>query len=288
MDRGVIQERKPAWLKVPIPSGRDYSRVRDLVRSEGLHTVCESARCPNIGECWNRQTATFMILGDICTRNCRFCAVTSGRPTGLDEEEPRRVGEAVAALQLSYAVVTSVTRDDLADGGASQFAAVIREIRARNPRCSVEVLIPDFGGDEEALKTVFDARPDVLNHNVETVPRLYPTVRPQADYQRSLHVLRLAAQAGRVAKSGLMVGLGETPSEVEEVLHDLYGAGCRLVTIGQYLQPSPLHLRVERFVPPDEFERWRRLAFDIGFHHAEAGPLVRSSYHADRQWRESI
>ncbi|MDZ7372173.1 MAG: lipoyl synthase [candidate division KSB1 bacterium] len=290
MDRGIGQEAavlpKPHWLKIRLPGGEHYTQVKSLVSRHGLHTVCQSAQCPNLGECWSRGTATMMILGNVCTRNCRFCAVESGRPLPPDADEPRRVAEAVAALSLRYAVITSVTRDDLPDGGAEQFAAVIREIRLRNPECLVEVLIPDFKGDEQALNKVFSARPDVLNHNLETVPRLYPQVRPQADYGRSLAVLQKAAAAGLRTKSGLMVGLGETLQEVIDVLQDLYAAGCRMVTVGQYLQPSKSHLPVERYVSPQEFDEIARVARQIGFEHAECGPLVRSSYHAEEQlWK---
>jgi lipoic acid synthetase len=279
------KSRRPSWLKTRLPTGGEFLRVRELVEQQGLHTVCQSARCPNIGHCWSRGTATFMILGNVCTRNCRFCAVATGRPDPLDPDEPRRVAEAVRRLGLLYAVITSVTRDDLPDGGAQVFAETIREIRAAVPGCRVEVLIPDFGGSEEALRIVLEAQPDVLNHNLETVARLYPRVRPQADYQRSLLLLERAHGWGAVTKSGLMLGLGESDEEIREVMRDLRRVGCQVLTLGQYLQPSPAHLPVERFVPPEEFAHWREWGLALGFRHVESGPLVRSSFHADQQAR---
>ncbi|MBN1466711.1 lipoyl synthase [candidate division KSB1 bacterium] len=282
--QAVVDRRKPEWLKVKLPGGITFSRVKNLVAGGGLHTVCESAHCPNIGECWSRQTATFMLMGDTCTRNCRFCAVPGGPVAPLDADEPRRVAQAVQELGLHYAVITSVTRDDLADGGASHFARTIQEIRRARPSCQVEVLIPDFQGRRDALQTVIDAGPDVLNHNVETVPRLYALARPQADYQRSLHLLKEAHAQGAKTKSGLMVGLGEDSEEVLQVMHDLYRNGCRMLTIGQYLQPSKRHLPVARYVPPKEFDELKRSGLRLGFAHIEAGPLVRSSYHAEQQW----
>ncbi len=281
IERHRPRPRHPEWLKIRLANSPDYARVKGLVDRHQLHTVCQEARCPNMGECWSRGTATFMILGDICTRSCGFCAVKTGRPIGLDLDEPRRVADAVAKMHIRHAVITSVNRDELADGGASIFAMTIREIRKRVPECKVEVLIPDFQGDEAALKIVFDARPDVLNHNVETVPRLYPTVRPQADYQQSLNVLQRAKQAGLLTKSGLMVGLGEEADEVYDLLRDLYEHGVDIVTIGQYLQPTPNHLPIVRYVHPEEFERYREFGMRLGFKHVESGPLVRSSYHAE-------
>lgn len=275
--------RKPHWLKVKLSGGEGFAAVRGLVEQHGLHTVCQSARCPNIGECWGQRTATFMLMGDVCTRSCTFCAVEHGIPVPLDPDEAQRVAEAVAILGLEYAVITSVTRDDLPDGGAGHFAATIRAVRARRPPCKVEVLIPDFCGAAAALDEVIAAQPDVLNHNVETVPRLYPLVRPQADYRRSLAVLARAAKAGLLTKSGLMVGLGETVEEVLATMEDLRTVGCRMLTVGQYLQPSTRHLPVHRFVPPQEFERVRAAGLAMGFSHVEAGPLVRSSYHAAQQ-----
>ena len=279
----INQNRKPAWLKVRLPQGRNYQDVREIIDQHKLHTVCESARCPNVGECWSRRTATFMILGNICTRSCGFCAVKTGRPTELDLEEPYRVAEAVARLNLRHAVITSVNRDELKDGGAGIFAETIRQIRLRVPGCRVEVLTPDFKGDEEALDIIVEAAPDVFNHNVETVPRLYRTVRPQAKYDRSLYVLDYMKRHGLITKSGLMVGIGERPEEVIEVLRDLRRAGVDIVTIGQYLQPTPEHLPIDRYVTPEEFRWYREEGLAMGFAHVESGPLVRSSYHADEQ-----
>ena len=281
--------RHPPWLKVRISHEGDYAEVGDLVRNYHLHTVCQSARCPNIGECWRARTATFMILGEICTRNCRFCAVSSGQPAPLDPEEPARVGQAVQQLGLRHAVITSVTRDDLKDGGGAHFAETIHQIRLYTPACRIEVLISDLQGSIEALKTIVYARPDVLNHNIETVPRLYPLVRPQADYRRSLRLLEVVRELdGDLAtKSGLMVGLGETPDEIQQTMQDLRAMDCDLLTVGQYLQPSYGHLPVQRYVPPEEFDRLRKNGESLGFRHVEAGPLVRSSYHAAEQVLES-
>ncbi len=275
-------ERRPEWLKIHMPQGENYSELKTLMRSKGLHTVCEEARCPNIGECWGHRTATFMILGSVCTRSCGFCAVATGRPMALDWEEPRRVAEAVKQMGLRHCVVTSVNRDELRDGGAALFAATIRWIRRVNPECSVEVLTPDFKGDEDALRIVMDARPNVFNHNVETVPRLYKRVRPQAVYTRSLEVLKLAKAMNPAApvKSGFMLGLGEERDEVMQVLEDLRAHDVDIVTIGQYLRPSFKHLPVERYVKPEEFREFALAGKKLGFRHVESGPLVRSSYHA--------
>jgi lipoic acid synthetase len=273
--------RHPRWLKVPLPAGKNYHDVRKLVKQHHLHTVCQSAHCPNIGDCWGQRTATFMILGDICTRNCRFCAVTSGPPQALDRDEPRRVAEAVKKLSLRYVVITSVTRDDLPDGGAAIFAATIREIRKAVPACHVEVLIPDFNGSESAISAVIEASPDVLNHNVETVPSLYPTVRPEADYYRSIKVLQFAKHQGMITKTGLMLGLEETNDEVVAVMHDLREVDCDIFTLGQYLQPSSAHLPIDRYVSPMEFNQLKNIGKKMGFRHVEAGPLVRSSFHAE-------
>jgi lipoic acid synthetase len=252
------------------------------MRGLALHTVCEEAHCPNLGECWSRGTATFMILGELCTRACGFCAVKTGLPgTPPDPDEPRRVGEAVARMGLRHAVVTSVNRDDQPDGGASIFAATVREIRARVPGCAVEVLIPDFKGRWDALQTVVDVRPDVLNHNVETVPRLYRSARAGASFPRSLELLRRAKEAGLLTKSGIMVGLGEEPAEVEETIRAIRASGTDVLTVGQYLRPSPKHLPVLRYYSPAEFDALRAFALDLGFAHVESGPLVRSSYHAE-------
>lgn len=276
------EPKRPDWLRAPAPVGRNHGELRRLVEELELHTVCESAACPNIGECWNHRTATFMILGNVCTRRCGFCAVQKGAPLPADPDEPRRVAEAVAALDLRYAVVTSVNRDDRKDGGAELFALTIEAIRHRSPDCKVEVLIPDFQGSREALEMVMDARPDVLNHNIETVPRLYRQVRIGARYERSLELLREAKElAPEVpAKSGLMLGLGEESGEVREVMRDLRQHRVDILTLGQYLRPSKEHLPVARFVPPSEFDEHRRAGHELGFAHVEAGPLVRSSYHA--------
>lgn len=275
--------RKPPWLKRRIPAGASSRKVPDLLRKGGLHTVCEEALCPNQAECFSRGTATFLILGDRCTRDCRFCSVAHGPSRPPDPEEPVRVARAVHEMGLHYVVITSVTRDDLADGGAGLFARTIREIRARNPVTLVEVLIPDFQGDERALHKVLEARPDVLNHNLETVPRLYPSVRPEAVYRRSLELLeRVEAFDSTIpTKSGLMLGLGESPEEIGRTFGDLRRAGCSLLTLGQYLQPTRRHLPVHRFVPPDEFEEWRKVALDLGFAEVASGPFVRSSYRAE-------
>lgn len=273
---------KPPWLRVRFPSGSQYERTRRLLRQGRLHTVCQEACCPNMFECFARHTATFLILGDHCTRACTFCAVRSGLLQPPDPDEPRRVAEAAAAMNLQYVVVTSVTRDDLPDGGAAHFAATIGALRNRIPGVRVEILIPDFQGDLAALQSVLDARPDVLNHNLETVPRLYAEVRPQATYQRSLQLLqRAAAHAARIpTKSGLMLGLGETDDEIRKVLSDLRRVQCRILTLGQYLQPTAAHRPVARYVPPEIFDRWRREALAMGFDQAACGPFVRSSYQA--------
>jgi len=276
---------KPDWLKVKAPGSENYLRLKELMRGLHLHTVCEEARCPNIGECWHHGTATFMILGDVCTRACGYCAVAHGKPATLDLDEPARVGNAVEVLGLSYVVITSVDRDDLPDGGAGIFAETIRETRTRRPACRIEVLIPDFKGDAAALQTVLDAGPDVLNHNTETVPRLYRKARSGGRYPRTLELLqRSKAHAPHIpTKTGIMMGLGETHEEVVAVLHDLRGVGVDILTIGQYLRPSEGHLEMVRYYHPEEFAELKRLALDLGFGHVESGPLVRSSYHAHEQ-----
>jgi lipoic acid synthetase len=267
---------------VKAPQGPVFERLRGLIRGLDLHTVCEEAHCPNLGECWGRGTATFMILGDVCTRACGFCAVRTGLPgQPPDPDEPRRVADAVARMGLRHAVITSVNRDDRPDGGASAFAATIREVRARVPGCAVEVLIPDFKGRAEALQVVVDARPDVLNHNVETVPRLYRRVRPGASFPRSLELLRRSKDAGLPTKSGIMLGLGEERTEAEETIRAIRAAGTDVLTVGQYLRPSPQHLPVLRYYTPAEFDGLRAFALGLGFAHVESGPLVRSSYHAE-------
>lgn len=275
--------RLPPWLKVPLPGGPRYRGVHSLIERHRLHTVCQEARCPNMGQCFEEGTATFLILGDVCTRRCRFCAITSGRPFPSDPEEPRQVAEAVRTLGLRYAVVTSVTRDDLPDGGAAHFAATVTEIMKLSPHCLVEVLIPDFEGSEVALRQVVAAGPRVLNHNVETVPSLYPLVRPGGDYGRSLELLHRAKKRGATTKSGMMLGLGEGVAEVHRVMDDLRQVGCDLLTLGQYLRPSREHLPVARFYSPEEFDALAEEARALGFSGVEAGPLVRSSYHAHRQ-----
>jgi lipoyl synthase len=279
-----IDRSRPEWLKVRLPTGPTYENLRRLMRSKELHTVCEEAHCPNMAECWGAGTATFMILGDTCTRSCGFCAVKTGRPGFVDTEEPARVGDAVARMSLGHAVVTSVNRDELPDGGARIFAETIREIRRRSPGTTVEVLIPDFLGKPEALDAVLEATPEVLSHNVETVPRLYSRVRPQARYERSLGVLRRIAERGDgiVCKTGIMLGLGEAKDEVLATMRDIAAQGTHVLTIGQYLRPSPMHLPIERYWTPTEFAELRDEGMTMGYRHVESGPLVRSSYHAER------
>ena len=276
---------KPAWLKVRAPGSENYHRLKQLMRGLSLNTVCEEARCPNIGECWHHGTATFMILGDVCTRACGYCAVSHGRPATLDLEEPARVADAVKRLGLQYVVITSVDRDDLPDGGSSIFAETIRRTRALVPECRIEVLIPDFQGKADQLYTVLDAGPDVLNHNTETVPRLYRMARSGGRYSRTIELLARAHEyAPHIpTKSGIMVGLGEEWDEIIQVLRDLRGAGVAILTIGQYLQPTASHLPMARYYHPDEFRELKRIALDMGFGHVESGPLVRSSYHAHEQ-----
>lgn len=275
--------KRPEWLKAKIPAGPTYANLKRIVDTHRLHTVCEEARCPNMGECWSAGTATFMILGDICTRSCGFCAVKTGRPEyGLDWDEPYRVADAVQKLGIRHAVITSVNRDERKDGGAPIFAETIREIRRRVPSCRIEVLIPDFKGSEEALQIVLDARPDILNHNIETIRRLYPTVRPQANYDQSLELLDRAKKKGFVTKTGMMLGIGERTEEVLEAMRDLRSVDCDILTLGQYLQPTKDHLPIDRYVHPDEFRMLREAGLAMGFKHVESGPLVRSSYHAER------
>jgi lipoyl synthase len=278
-----LNARKPAWLRAKIPGGPVYQQTSQIVREHKLHTVCESAQCPNLGECWSRKTATIMILGNICTRSCGFCAVQTGRPTELDRDEPRRVAEAIRLMGLRHAVITSVARDELLDGGASIWAETIRAVRAENPGTAIEVLIPDFKGRWQDLETVLAARPDILNHNVETVPRLHKKVRPQARYARSLEMLRRAKSAGFVTKSGLMLGIGEHDDEIESTLRDMAADHLDILTLGQYLRPSAQHLPLYRWVPPEDFVRWKQFGLAIGFKVVESGALVRSSYHADEQ-----
>jgi lipoyl synthase len=278
----VVSVERPKWLRAPAPAGENYRDLKNLIGRLRLHTVCESAACPNVGECWNHRTATFMILGNVCTRRCGFCAVGKGAPLPVDYDEPRRVAEAVAAMGLRFAVITSVNRDDRKDGGAELFALTIRAIRERVPGCGVEVLIPDFQGNREALGLVMEAAPDVLNHNTETVPRLYRQVRLGARYERSLDILATAKRLrpNRPTKSGLMLGLGEIPEEVLSVMRDLRAQGVDMLTLGQYLRPSPKHLPIVRYLTPEEFAAFRQTGYEMGFQHVESGPLVRSSYHA--------
>ena len=281
--------RKPSWLKVKAPGGANYAQVRRVMRDLRLHTVCEEAHCPNVGECWEHRAATFMILGDLCTRNCAYCAVAHGTPLPADPEEPRRLAEAAAAMELQYLVVTSVDRDDLPNGGAEQFAAVVAETRRRLPGASIELLIPDFKGNAQALRIVLDAKPDILNHNLETVRRLYRLARPGGRYDRALELLARAKamDPSAVTKSGVMVGLGEEWDELVLALSDLRGVGVDLLTIGQYLRPSASHLPVARYYAPEEFAELARLGREMGYRHVESGPLVRSSYHAWDQARRA-
>jgi lipoic acid synthetase len=274
--------KKPRWLKKRLPTGPEYEKVKTVIGKDRLHTVCQEAKCPNMWECFSQQTATFLIMGSRCTRDCRFCSVAYGPTEPPDPAEPERVATAARQMGLRYVVITSVTRDDLPDGGAAFFAATIEAAHRQIPSAKVEVLIPDFQGNAEALQTVLDARPDVLNHNIETVPRLYTLVRPQARYKRSLQLLsRVQKYApGLPIKSGLMLGLGESSEEIRATLKDLIDAGCRILTLGQYLQPSKAHLPIKRFVTPEEFEQWRQIAIEIGFSEVASGPFVRSSYHA--------
>ncbi len=274
--------RRPAWLKVKAPGGENYAMLKGMMRSKKLHTVCEEARCPNISECWSAGTATFMILGDTCTRSCGFCAVKTGRPLMLDTQEPQRVAEAVHSMNLRHTVITSVNRDELADGGSIVFSETIHAVRTMNPGVTIEVLIPDFKGKKENLQRIFDARPDILNHNTETVPRLYRRVRPQAKYHWTLSVLEESKKQGLRTKTGIMLGLGETHEELVQVMKDLRSVGTDILTLGQYLQPTKLHLPVERFVHPQEFAEYKHIGEDMGFDLVESGPLVRSSYHAER------
>jgi lipoic acid synthetase len=274
---------KPPWLRMKMPGGDGYSRLLKLVNENRLHTVCQSAKCPNMGECWAAGTATLMILGNVCTRSCGFCHIATGRPPELDLDESRRVGKAVAMMKLGHVVITSVNRDELPDGGAEVWAETIHQIRLQSPGTNVEVLIPDFCGDWDALQKVLDQKPEILNHNLETAPRLYPRVRPQAKYGRSIELLRISKSQGFTTKTGMMLGIGEEESEIDQVLDDLVSIGCDILTLGQYLQPTAEHLPVERWVHPDEFAMWKERGEEKGIRHVESGPLVRSSYHAEKQ-----
>jgi len=274
--------RRPKWLKVRAPGGESYAEIKDMMRSKKLHTVCEEAHCPNIGECWGMGTATFLILGDVCTRNCRFCAITTGKPMPPHPEEPIKVAESVKKMRLKHAVITSVNRDDLDDGGSVHWAETIIRTRELNPNTTIEVLIPDFMGIKWQIDNVIEAKPEILNHNIETVPRLYAKVRPKAVYQRSLDLLKYCSENGMRTKSGLMVGIGEQPQEVFEVLKDLFAHKVKIVTIGQYLQPTKEHRPVDRFVRPEEFAEYKKFGLELGFEIVESAPLVRSSYHAGK------
>lgn len=273
--------RLPRWMKMQMPKGESYSRVKNLVGQHKLHTICTSGNCPNIGECWNRGTATFMILGDICTRNCKFCGVTTGRPLPPDREEPMRIAQSVQMMQLRHAVITSVDRDDLADLGAGFWAQTISEVKKLNPQTTIEVLIPDFQGKASLIQQVIDAAPEVISHNMETVERLTPRIRSAAKYRTSLEVIRCIAKSGVIAKSGIMLGLGETEEEVLTTMDDLRAAGCKVMTIGQYLAPTLNHIQVKEYVTPEQFERYRTIGLQKGFSFVESSPLVRSSYRAD-------
>jgi lipoic acid synthetase len=286
-DKGSLGARRPGWIKVRAPSGETYEELRRMMRAKALHTVCEEAHCPNMGECWGSGTATFLMMGDVCTRSCGFCDIKTGRPSPLDWLEPERVARAVQRMNLRHAVITSVNRDERSDGGAPIFAMVIRRIRELQPGCSIEVLIPDFKGSETALKIIMAARPEILNHNVETVPRLFKLVQPQDRYAWARATLSNAKRLDPdvLTKSGIMVGLGETADEIKEVMRDLRSWGVDILTIGQYLQPSRQHLPIDRYYSPEEFEDFKRFGLDIGFRWVESGPLVRSSYHAEMQVR---
>ena len=275
------RERLPRWMKMQMPKGESYSKVKNLVAEHQLHTICTSGNCPNIGECWNRGTATFMILGDICTRNCKFCGVTTGKPFAPDAEEPKRIAESVRVMQLKHAVITSVDRDDLPDLGAGFWAETIRNVKKLNPDTSIEVLIPDFQGKTELIQKVILAAPDVISHNMETVERLTPQIRSAAKYRTSLDVIHFIAASGVVAKSGIMLGLGETETEVLQVMDDLRAVGCKVMTIGQYLAPTLAHIQVKEYIAPEQFERYRTIGLEKGFSYVESSPLVRSSYRAD-------
>ncbi len=278
----ILKDRNPEWLKIKLATGTGYSEVGKIIKEHSLNTICSSGKCPNQNECWSRGTATFMILGEICTRSCRFCATDTGRPIVIDIEEPFKLAQSVKLLGLKHCVITSVTRDDLPDQGAHHWAEVIKECRAQNPNVTIEVLIPDFSGDEALLDIVIDTKPDIIAHNIETVKRVTPNVRSKADYNTSLKVLNYISKSGIITKSGFMVGLGESENEVFEALDHLYENGCSVVTIGQYLRPTMNHIEVAEYITPNQFEKYKERALSVGFTHAESGPLVRSSYMADR------
>ncbi len=277
-----LKPRKPSWLKVKIPIGENYKKVRNLVDTYKLHTICESGNCPNMGECWGEGTATFMILGNVCTRSCSFCAVATGRPKSLDTDEPKRVAEAIRLMQVKHAVITSVNRDELPDKGAQIWHETVKEVKAISPHTTIETLIPDTKGDWDALEVMISAGQEVVSHNMETVKRLYRKVRPQAKYERSLEQIQRTKNFGKRTKSGVMLGLGETEEEVKEILRDLHAHGCDVVTLGQYLQPTKMHLEVAEFIHPDKFAEYKEYGLSIGIPYVESGPMVRSSYHAER------
>ena len=282
--RDYIKRKKPEWLRAKIPGGKNYAKIKKNMDDHNLHTVCQSARCPNMGECWDRGTATIMILGDICTRSCGFCNVNTGRPPIYDTDEPRRVADSVALMGLKHIVITSVNRDERLDGGAAIWAETIRRIRETSPKTSIEVLIPDFCGNWDALQLVIDAKPEILGHNIESVKRLYKVVRPQANYQQTIELLKRCKDQGLRTKTGIMVGIGEEDDEVEELMHDVVdGSACDILTVGQYLQPTKNHLPISKWVTPDQFKHYKKIGEAIGFGHVESGPLVRSSYHAEEQ-----
>lgn len=283
----INKERKPSWLKIKLSSGENYPKVKNIVEQNHLHTICSSGKCPNIGECWSKGTATFMIAGEICTRSCKFCATLSGKPLPLDNNEPKKIANSVKLMGLKHCVITSVDRDDLPDKGAEHWAETIREIRRLNPETIIEVLIPDFDANKEWLDIVFEAKPDILGHNMETVKRLSNQVRSRAKYGLSLDVLKQAREYGLIAKSGIMVGIGEREEEVIELMKDLRGVGCQLFTIGQYLQPTTNNIPVDEYVTPEQFEKYKKIGLELGFDHIESGPLVRSSYMAERTFIES-
>jgi len=281
-EKDTTHLRKPDWLKIRLPKGDNYLKVKGILQEKGLHTICSSGKCPNMGECWNAGTATFMILGDICTRSCKFCATKTGRPLPVDEQEPEKIAQSVKHLQLKHVVITSVDRDDLPDGGAALWAATVKQVKELNPGTTIETLVPDFGGNKENLQIVIDAAPEIISHNLETVRRLTPLVRSAAQYDRSLEVLKQIAASGIPAKSGIMVGLGESEDEVLGTMDDLRKASCSIFTIGQYLQPTPDHLPVAEYIHPEQFEKYRIAGLAKGFTHVESKPLVRSSYHAEK------
>ncbi|MGB4653987.1 MAG: lipoyl synthase [Bacteroidales bacterium] len=274
--------RKPNWLKIKLPKGDNYLKVKSIIEAKGLHTICTSGKCPNMGECWNAGTATFMILGEICTRSCKFCATLTGKPLPPDQNEPDNIADSVKFLNLKHVVITSVDRDDLPDGGAAIWAETVRKIKLKCPETTIETLIPDFKGNTDLVQQVIDANPDIISHNMETTRQLTPLVRSAAKYETSLKVLKYMADKGVRTKSGIMVGLGETYDEVVETMQDLYNAGCKIFTVGQYLQPTPKHLPVKEYVTPEQFDKYREVGLDIGFEFVESKPLVRSSYHAEK------